>query len=183
MTSDNQTVTEGTHGSYQWLATAQYELGDFVRRCPVALLGKYVAVTSLDSGPLFLTEDEKIAGWQSRNDVAYSPQIRSPEQLRHGGFDEWFIFNSPKELGQLWSGNVFEIPTTADHIAAFVNFGDFAPHNPELVGLLNPFWEQLERIQPESYVADGNAFLTFASRESQIFTFVCRAMSEMPANS
>jgi hypothetical protein len=181
MTSDNETATTGVHGSYQWLATGQYYLGDFLQRCPTALLGKYVAVTSLDSGPLFLSEEENIAGWQSRKEIAYSPQVQSPKQMRHGGFDEWYIFDSPKQLGQLWRGNVFEMPPTTDHIAAFVNFGNFAPHKPELEGLLSPFWEQLERIQPESYVADGNAFLTFASRDKQIFAAVCRAMGVEPA--
>jgi hypothetical protein len=176
MTSDDQIVTAGVDGSYQWLATGQYELGDFLRRCPMALLQKYVAVTSLDSGSLFLSEEEKIAGRQSRNEIAYSPQVQSPEQLRHGGFDEWYIFDSPTKLGQLWRGNVFEMPPTTDHIAAFANFGDFAPHKPELEGLLRPFWQQLERIRPESYVADGNAFLTFASRDQQIFSAVYRAM-------
>jgi hypothetical protein len=183
MTSDNRTLTTGFHGSYQWLATGQYELGDFLRTCPIALLGKYVAVTSLDSGPLFLSEEEKIAGWQSRNDIAYSPQVQLPEPLPHGGFDEWYVFDSPKELGQLWRGNVFETPKAAGHIADFVNFGDFAPHNPEVQTLLSLFWEQLERIQPESYVADGNAFLTFVSRDKQIFAAVCRAMTDVPASS
>jgi hypothetical protein len=146
-------------------------------------LGKYVAVTSLDSGPLFLSEEEKIAGWQSRNDIAYSPQVQLPDQLPHGGFDEWYVFDSPKDLGQLWRGNVFETPKAAGHIADFVNFGDFAPHNPEVQALLSLFWEQLERIQPESYVADGNAFLTFVSRDKQIFAAVCRAMTDVPASS
>jgi len=130
MTSDNRTLTTSFHGSYQWLATGQYELGDFLRTCPIALLGKYVAVTSLDSGPLFLSEEGKIAGWQSRNDIAYSRQVQLPEQLPHGGFDEWYVFDSPKDLGQLWRGNVFETPKAAGHIADFVNFGDFAPHSP-----------------------------------------------------
>jgi hypothetical protein len=183
MTSDSRTLTTGFHGSYQWLATGKYELGDFLRTCPMALLGKYVAVTSLDSGPLFLSEEEKIAGWQSRNDIAYSPQVQLPDQLPHGGFDEWYVFDSPKDLGQLWRGNVFETPKAAGHIADFVNFGDFAPHNPEVQAVLSLFWEQLERIQPESYVADGNAFLTFVSRDKQIFAAVCRAMTDVSASS
>jgi hypothetical protein len=183
MTNDNQTVAMGAHGSYQWLATGQYELASFLRHCPQALLSKYVAVTWLDSGSVVLREEEKIAGWQSRNDIAYSPLIHSPEKLRHGGFDEWYIFDSPKELGQLWHGNVFETPTTTSHIATFVNFGDFAPHNPELQELISLFWEQLERIQPESYVADGNAFLTFVSRDKQIFAAVHQAISVIPAAS
>lgn len=80
-------------------------------------------------------------------------------------------------------GGVFETPKAGGHIADFVNFGDFAPHNSEVQALLSLFWEQLERIQPESYVADGNAFLTFVSRDKQIFAAVCRAMTDVPASS
>ena len=147
----------------------------------MALVGKYVAVTSLDSGPLFLSDEDKAEGWQSRDEVAYSPRIQSPIQLWHGGFDEWYVFDSPKSLGKLWRGNVFEMPPTTEHVATFVNFGDFAPHRAELDGLLGPFWEQLDRFLPESYVADGNAFLTFATRDSQIFDAVRRAMDAEPA--
>ncbi len=174
------TVT-GSHGTFQWLATGLHDLDSFLLRCPKALAGKYVAVTSLDSGPLWLTEEEERTGWRSRGGVAYSPQVRSVETLRHGGFDEWYIFDSPKELGQVWQGNVFEVPSTSDYISVFVNFGDFAPHNP-VEALVALFWKQLDRIQPESYVADGNQFLTFASRDQQLFAEVCKALANTPDN-
>jgi hypothetical protein len=103
--------------------------------------------------------------------------------LRHGGFDEWYIFDSPKELGQVWQGNVFEAPSTSDYISVFVNFGDFAPHNPEVEALVNLFWKQLDQIQPESFVADGNQFLTFASRDQQLFAEACQALADTPASS
>ncbi|MGA7914821.1 MAG: hypothetical protein WCA00_06260 [Candidatus Acidiferrales bacterium] len=175
------TVT-GSSGTYQWLATGLHDLDSFLLRCPKTLAGKYVAVTSLDSGALRLTEGEERTGWRSRGGVAYSPQVRSVETLRHGGFDEWYIFDSPKELGQVWQGNVFELPSTSDYISVFVNFGDFAPHNPAVEALVALFWKQLDQIQPESYVADGNQFLTFASRDQQLFAEVCKALADAPAN-
>jgi hypothetical protein len=182
MESSAPTTVTGSHGTYQWLAT-RLQFDSFLLRCPEILAGKYVAVTSLDSGPLGLTEEEERNGWRSRGGVAYSPQVRSVETLRHGGFDEWYIFDSPKELGQVWQGNVFEVPSTSDYISVFVNFGDFAPHNRELEALVALFWKQLDQIQPESYVADGNLFLTFASRDQQLFAEVCKALADVPANS
>jgi hypothetical protein len=183
MESSKPTTVIGAHGTYQWLATGLHDLDSFLLRCPKTLAGKYVAVASLDSGSLRLTEDEERTGWRSRGGIAYSPQVRSVETSRRAGFDEWYIFDSPKELGQVWRGNVFEAPSTSDYISVFANFGDFAPHNPEVEALVNLFWTQRDQIQPESYVADGNRFLTFASRDQQLFAEVCNALADAPTNS
>jgi hypothetical protein len=40
-------AVSGSHSAYRWLTTGQHELDTLRRRCPQALLGKYVAVTSL----------------------------------------------------------------------------------------------------------------------------------------
>lgn len=150
------TVT-GTHGSYQWLATSHHDLDSFLRLCPHALDGKYVAITSIDSGPLALSEEQKRAGWRSRGDVAYSPQVSSASVIPHSGFDEWYVFNTPTEIGTVQRVNVFEIPPSPEFIAVFVNFGDFAPHDA-VEALTTLFWNQLDRLQPEAYIADGNQF-------------------------
>jgi hypothetical protein len=183
MESSTPTTVAGSHGTYHWLATGLHDLDSFLLRCPETLAGKYVAVTSLDSGPLRLTEEEERTGRRSRGGVAYSPQVRIVEKLRRGGFDEWYVFDSPKELGRVWQGNVFEVPSKSDYISIFVNFGDFAPHNPAVEALVTLFWKQLYQIQPESYVADGNQFLTFASRDRRLFAEVCQALADRPASS
>lgn len=38
------------------------------------------------------------------------------------------------------------------------------------------FWQQLDSIRPESFIADSDAFLTFVSRNEDIFVAVCNAM-------
>jgi hypothetical protein len=150
--------------------------------------GQYIAVTSLDSGPMALTDEEERVGWQGRNEIAYSPQIQSvndcrTERLPGGeceGFNEWYVFNSPFDLGELWHGNVFEAPITPGEVCTFVNFGPgFALHNPEMANLVGLFWKQLDWIQPESYIADGDVFLTFVSRDEDIFAAVCNALSDV----
>ena len=72
----------GDHGSYRWLTT-DHELDQFLTLCPEAVVGKYVAVTAIDSGALVLKEAEKIAGWERRKDIAYSPRVHSVEELTH----------------------------------------------------------------------------------------------------
>jgi len=136
---------------------------------------------------MIVTDEEKGLGWQSRNEIAYSPQITLSEDGRIeavtaeqcAGYDEWYVFDSPLDLGVLCHGNVFESGLTAGKIWAFVNYdAGFALHNPEMVDLTSLFWKQLDRIQPESFIADSAAFQTFVSRDEAIFVAVCNALKD-----
>jgi hypothetical protein len=178
-------VAAGFQGDYQWLTT-EHNLDNLLELCPQAFLGKYVAVTSLDSGALVPTDEQIRDGWQSRDEIAYSPQVQSVMTLRHGecgGFDEWYIFDRPFDMGQKWRGNVFEAPMQPGQVAVFVNFLGFALHVPVMQDIANLFWKQLDWIRPESYVADGNDYLTFVSRDKALFTEVRKALSEFGSNS
>lgn len=86
----------GTQGAYEWLVTDKDF--DLLQVCPEVVLGKYVAITSLDSGALVPTEKEIAAGWQNHGDIAYSPKIQN-QDVPHGGWDEWYIFSRPADLG------------------------------------------------------------------------------------
>ena len=182
----------GSNGAYRWLTTGQHDLDTLRRQCPQALVGKYLAVTSLDSGPMVLTDEEKRSGWSSRNEIAYSPPIQSAQDVRiermPGGvciaFNEWYVFNSPRDLGGLWHGNVFEAPMAPGLVCTFVNFASgFALHDPGMANLVSLFWKQLDWIQPESYIADGDVFLTFVSRNEDVFARVRNALRDIAPNS
>ena len=180
----------GAHGAYRWLTTWQHDLDTLLQRCPQAVVGKYVAVTSLDSGAMALTDAEERDGWRSRNEIAYSPKIQSTGNCRTerssggcAGFNEWYVFNSPFNLGEIWHGNVFEAPTTPGQVCRFVNFGrGFALHDSEMATLVSLFWKQLDWIQPESYIADADIFLTFVSRNEDIFVAARNALSDIALN-
>ena len=111
----------GSHGPYRWLVTQQVDVATLVESCPQSLAGKFVAVTSLDSGPMILTDEEKGLSWHSRNEIAYSPQITLSQDGRIkgvatgqcAGYDEWYVFDSPHDLGALCDGNVFESDLSA----------------------------------------------------------------------
>jgi hypothetical protein len=142
------------------------------------VLGKYVAVTSFDSGSLDLDDKEKAAGWESRKGIAYSPRIQSVGTLpERGGFDEWYVFATAVDLGEKGRGNIFEAPLSPGQVEVLVNFAEgFDLHQPnELVPL---FWRQLEWIRPESYIADTHHLLTFVSTNRNIFAAALHALSE-----
>jgi hypothetical protein len=99
--SQQPAVNAVAHGEYEWLTTTSHDFDSFLTLCPTAVLGKYVAVTSFDSGSLSLSDEEKAAGWESRRGIAYSPLIQSAGTLpERGGFDEWYVFGTPVDLGE-----------------------------------------------------------------------------------
>jgi hypothetical protein len=181
MTHTNPKIwAAGSKGEYHWLTTGQDDLGTLITRCPQIFLGRYLAVTSLDSGPLDLNEEEIASGWQRRGDIAYSPRIESVEKLRYGvcaGYDEWYVSESPLDLGQIIAGNIFEARLGPGRVQAFVNFIGFGFHDPEMDSPVQLFWAQLEWIHPMCYVGDGS-LLNFVCRDKEQFSTVLNALPE-----
>lgn len=170
----------GLHGEYEWLTTHRDGLDTLLRACSQVVVGKYVAITSFDSGPLALNETEKSAGWSSRKGAAYSPKVQSIETLPFEEYNEWYVLPSPFDLGQISETNVLKYPLPSGEIAVFVNCGGFSLHmldTPAWQELVELFWNQLESINPESYIADGD-LLNFACRNKDLFAAVRAALSE-----
>jgi hypothetical protein len=169
-------LTVGSQGVYQWLVTD--ERFDLLQLCPEVVLGKYVAVTSIDSSELVPTDNETVAGWQSHEKIAYSPKIQHAKELPREGWDEWYIFNDPTDLGTSHlQENIFEVPRERGHLSVFVNYC-FALHQPEMESIAILFWQQMHWVRPESYVAD-NDYLNFVSMNKALFTGVHDAVKAL----
>jgi hypothetical protein len=96
-----------------------------------------------------------------------------------GGYDEWYVFETPTDLGKVFEGNIFEAALEPGFIGRFVNYGGFPLLNPGMDALVDLFWKQLESVRPESYVADGNV-LNFVTRDSNLFATVLEALADDP---
>ena len=169
-------LTVGSHGPYEWLVTD--ENFDLLQLCPEVVLGKYVAVTSIDSSEFVPTERETVAGWQSHGKIAYSPKIQQVDDLPREGWDEWYIFDEPADLGKSYlQENVFEVPQGQGHLSVFVNYC-FALHQPDMHSLVTLFWQQMEWVRPESYVADSD-YLNFVTMNKALFANVHHAVKAL----
>ena len=177
----------GAHGEYQWLTMFECDISTLLRLCPDVVLNKYLAVTSIDSGMLQLTDQEKREGWwtsaearvfrgtfwgyrEDRDDwrAAHSPRLDSIHGLPNeaddeccGGFGEWYVFERAVPAGE---------------IEVFVNWSGFRLYDPEWKWCADRFWEQMARLAPESYIGDGTV-CTFSTRNAQLFTNVLPAFS------
>jgi hypothetical protein len=121
-------------------------------------------------------------GWPHVDGVTYVPRVTDVSVLPHDEYDEWYILDSVRRLGPL---------------TTFVNYLGFGPSDPEkrmgapdvgwdLVGRKyyverederqNEFWGQLERIQPESCIVNGDLFV-FVTTNKALFDAVERKLN------
>jgi hypothetical protein len=165
-------LARGSQGIYEWLVTD--EQLDLLRLCPEIVLGKYVAVTSTSS-QLLPNGKRTAAGWHSHEKIAYSPEIQHAEEIPREGWDEWYIFNNPTDLGTSHiQENIFEVPRGPGHLSVFVNYC-LALHQPEMENIATLFWRQIDWVRPESYVAE-NDYLNFVTMNEALFARVHAAV-------
>lgn len=168
-------IVFGSKGSYEWLVTDQD--CDLLKICPEIVIGKFIAISSFDSGSLLLSEEEKASGWESRNNLAYSPRVKEVNDLPRDGYDEWYVFREPFDLGiSHLAENVFEVPQGQGHLSVFVNYGGFSLSDPKMNDLAELFWQQMECVRPESYIADG-VLLNFACSNRDLFAAIRTALN------
>ncbi len=174
--ADHLLQTGSTNG-YQWLASTDRRL-DVLECCPDVVLGKYVAITSFDSGALRLTEGQRSAGWVSHGEIAYSPEIQQVDMVPQTYFSELYVFGAPTNLGALAapSRNIFEFEMQQGQVHTFVNF-DFGFHDPEYADLAVMFWQQLGWMKAESYLAE-NDYLIFVTANAKVFAPVYEALRQ-----
>jgi hypothetical protein len=169
-------LTVGSEGLYEWLVTDQQV--DLLKICPEIAVGKYVAITSIDSSPLAPSDEETAAGWEARGKIAYSPKIQNIKGFPRAGWDEWYIFVNPTDLGASHlAENIFEAPQEQGHVSVFVNYC-FALHQADMKALATLFWRQMAWIRPESYLAD-NDYLNFVTMNKTLFASVRAALEAL----
>ncbi len=155
-------IFTGSRGQYHWLERTAGYLWDVLEISPQVVEGNFVSVTSYDSGPLRLSPEEVAQGWYKHGDLAVSPLVTKADLVPNDLYDEWYIFGTPTEF----SG--YEV---------FVNYSGFSLHtgNSEAIALQERFWQQLERISPSSYLAEGDN-LIWVTLDTVLFKQVVQAL-------
>ncbi|QJX00279.1 hypothetical protein [Frigoriglobus tundricola] len=140
---------------FRWFQTSGLSLGDLVEAVPDLVRERFVVVTSLDSGPLRLADDELAAGWRQVGSLAVSPKSPAPWSLPRGGWDEWYVFEDAP-------------PSHAPEV--FVNYGGFSLRpdtgNEGQQSAVERFWGQLAEWWPESYLAEGDNLICVTRQET-----------------
>jgi hypothetical protein len=73
--SGHDNIRTGWHADYQWMTSENHCIGDIVQLRPSLITGRYLAITSTDSGdPKWRAE--KLPGWNGKGGMAYSPLLK-----------------------------------------------------------------------------------------------------------
>jgi hypothetical protein len=168
-------MQSGKHGTFFWAQKPNGRLDRLLGHCPALVEEKFVIVTSLDSGPLRLQPNELAAGWTQSGQLAYSPRIARADAIPREGYDEWYIFTGPPQVqvDEVFANSHFEL-----------HGRDSDPGKPQwwfehLQEKQERFWNQIARLQPQSYVAEGD-LLTVATQDHALFESVMNALSILP---
>ena len=146
-------MERGYRNEYNWfqLSEANFNIDDFRRKFESYLLGKYICVTTFDSGPLTISPQEKKEGWKTLHGIAISPGLKSNTNIPTAGFDEWYIFDS--------------VPMKLVIEEKFVNY--FNLDLSEDSDDVTRFWTEVEKHKPYIYLSDGTR-LTIVSSDNEL---------------
>lgn len=156
----------GKHGDYYWIEwrdTAK-SLSNLLADFPALVLGKHLVNTSSDSGSLWLSPEEVKQGWHKKDRLTYSPVIKSVESIPSYGYEEWYVFDSPIEFKN------YEI-----FINTFINYGGFSLENNLFKKIQVTFWQQLERLKPESFIAEGG-YLILVTEKLNLYSRILKTV-------
>jgi hypothetical protein len=178
----------GSYGEYKWIVTLNFNFNDLLKKCPNVLLSKYLVITSFDSGPLIPNQEEIENGWTIYENTMCSPVLDSLENLPYDNYDEWYVFKKPNEFV---------------NTKTFVNYSGFTLRNPSYLlenaditwdkkailedieiieNLHQEFWNQIQKLSPESYIANGDNFI-YVTNNNLLYNMVKTLVQEMEIRS
>jgi hypothetical protein len=102
---------------------------------------------------LSLSPEEVSRGWHKHNKLALSPLIGDVSEVPLCHYSEWYIFPSP---------------VTFDDYEDFINYGGYSLELPDFGELRERFWRQLERLAPESFLAEGDNLIC-VTKDADLF--------------
>jgi len=167
----------GQVGEYRWLEGKGRQFETVLHRCPQVFVGKCVAISSFDSGPLRPTPEELKRGFRISGELAILACVDQVSDLPWDNYDEWYVFptDTNPEIREIFVNAPMTLRSAAsqlkDYIATSCPQADIvgAKHYfDELTEDQRWFWHEIDRVHPESYIGNGD-HLIFLSRNRELF--------------
>jgi hypothetical protein len=160
----------GQHGDFSWIDSSP-DLKSLAKRIVRLHPGLRLCITAFDSGPIRLGPEDEAEGWTARGKVMVSPPLAEGLAIPTSEYDEWYLLDEPPSPD--WEPEVF------------VNYGSFTLVPVEelyktwdptwdrhgldwLVPIQERFWDQMERVNPVTYVARGDHDIVVSRRRELI---------------
>lgn len=164
----------GVHGEYRWLETPAHTIYDVLQICPAVAANKNVVISSFESGPLHPTSEELRRGWRVNGRTVHIPVGDNIAAIPFEIFDEWYIFSSAAPEIDFKVFVKFDWFTLGPAQALYTRKGNAF----DLKRIQRLFWQEMEQVRPESYLARGNR-LKFVTQNAANFNLVLRGLSAL----
>ena len=168
----------GQNGNYHWIEfpANTFDLYRLLKDHENVLIGKYLAVVCFDSGPLRLTDEEKLNGWTEKENIAYSPKLtrKHIDDLFYEQHDQWCLFTTATEFhgmtdfvnyGGFSLAGKENLLTNADPTWDKVGIEKYIQFHKKLVA---DFWDEIMNIEPFSFIADGDNFIFISKDRDEV---------------
>jgi hypothetical protein len=164
----------GAQGEYRWLETSAHEIYDVLQLCPAVAANKNIVITSFDSEPLQPTSEEMQRGWRVSGRSVHIPLGDNISAIPFEVFDEWYIFSgeAPERDYKIFVKHDWFTLGPAQTL--YTRNGNAF----DLKRMQRWFWQEIEQLGPESYLARGNR-LKFVTRNAEQFNLVLRGLGSL----
>jgi hypothetical protein len=163
-------IHSGQHGSFYWLVASSSPrlLVELTVRFHTALR---LCITAFDSGPLLSLPEEEAEGWTVRGKVMVSPPLVEGLHIPFEQYDEWYLLKEPPAAE--WAPEIFVnylafTPVPVEELSRLDEPTWDRHGNDWLIPLQESFWEQLEQVNPVSYIAMGDNDIIVSQRREFI---------------
>lgn len=155
----NDRIFTGTYGKWSWLVVLDL-IDELLALTKQHHVGQRLCITAFDSGPITPGPAERSIGWTLIGDAMVSPPLTPELDVPCDENDEWYVFPS--------------VPASIDVTNRYVNICGFTLADPHaltasqdpkwdranydwLVSLQRQFWSDTDRLDPSSYISNGDA--------------------------
>jgi hypothetical protein len=151
-------IRAGTNGRFYWLVapSSHPRLVELILRFHPSLR---LCITAFDSGPIRPGPEELAEGWRASGQIMVSPPLVEGLQIPRNEYDECYILEKPPPPE--WEPEIFVnyggftlVPSAELYKASDPTWSRYG--FDELASIQGRFWEQLERVDPVSYIAVGD---------------------------
>lgn len=184
----NDRIIQGAHGRYRWIEQITNECLAFglLQRWPHIVVGRCVAVTMYDCGPIKPHAEDAARGWSGVNGILVIPRVDNPRDIPGSGEgDQVFVFDSPPAqsvAGEFMNYGDFTLESAEDHLAAMDPTWDRIAQqwmfDERLTALQEEFWTIMEQQSARAFIGDGVGRFLFVTDDESTYSEVARWMSD-----
>lgn len=169
-------LNSGQYQDFYWIETNEINLTDLVLKLPELFLGKYLIIISFDGGTYTIKNEELSSGWKYLNGMTYTEIItkRTLHRKLSDNHDQWVLLENNRIIDTMINFVNYTYFSLIDWDKEINYLEDEDDQNfikrfeKERSKLRERFWEQINIINPLTFISDGSKLIFVTKDEKEI---------------